>query len=31
MVQWSAWPAADPAGMEEEMANFFAGAVAALR
>ncbi len=32
MVQWSAWPAAEPSdGTEEEQANFFAGAVAALR
>ena len=32
MVQWSAWPEADPMdGKEEEQANFFAGAVAALR
>lgn len=32
MVQWSAWPAADPAdGTEVELATFFAAAVAALR
>jgi CubicO group peptidase (beta-lactamase class C family) len=32
MVQWSAWPAASPGdGTEEEQANFFAAAVAALR
>jgi CubicO group peptidase (beta-lactamase class C family) len=32
MVQWSAWPAAIPGdGTEEEQANFFAAAVAALR
>ncbi len=32
MVQWSAWPAASPVdGTEEEQANFFAAAVAALR
>jgi CubicO group peptidase (beta-lactamase class C family) len=32
MVQWSAWPAAEPDdGTEEEQANFFGGAVAALR
>jgi len=32
MVQWSAWPAAVPDdGTEEEQANFFASAVAALR
>jgi CubicO group peptidase (beta-lactamase class C family) len=31
MVQWSAWPAANPDdGTEEEQANFFAGAVVAL-
>ena len=32
MVQWSAWSAASPEdGTAEEQANFFAGAVAALR
>ena len=32
MVQWSAWPAADPGdGTPEERADFFAAAVAALR
>jgi CubicO group peptidase (beta-lactamase class C family) len=32
MVQWSAWPAADPEdGLPAERASFFAGAVAALR